>query len=131
MTARVPVRREAARIARYVGVGACAAAVHFLCSLAWFYGAGFSAGQANALGFLAGFWVSYLGQSHITFRYDGRPAGAVLRWFLVAVIGLVASSLVAEWLNSRGVAAAVAVGIMVLTIPVFSYLAGRFWVFKP
>jgi putative flippase GtrA len=87
---------------------------------------------ANLAAFLTAFVVSFTGHYHWTFQGPGNPRRAMKRMFVISSSAfavntvLLASLLKAGWM-SASVSAIVAAAI----VPAISFLASRFWGFKP
>jgi len=123
-------RSEGWRLIRYGLVGLAAAGTHFL--VAWLaIKLGAWSGAANAIGYLCGFGVSYLGQSRFTFGLK-RGSGTILtRWAVTQIMLLTVSSLGVQAATSGfDVAPITAVSCAIILVAMLGYLAGRFWVFR-
>ncbi len=120
-----------ARLIRFAGVGGLATFAHVLVALAADAALPVSAQKANLIGFVAGFLVSYGGHARITFGASLRSGPQLLRFFILSLAGLAASSLtvhvVATLLGLGFLTAMVAV---VVIVPAITYIAMRYWVFK-
>lgn len=131
MSPRMRWRGETLRILRYALIGLLAAATHYSVALGLTLTTPTPAWLANIAGFLCGFAVSYTGQSRFTFT-DHAPSGAtLLRWFTVALTGVIMSSSGVALMVNAGVAARVALLGAVVGVAAYGYLLGRFWVFRP
>lgn len=126
---RTAIKREAGALIRYGTVGGAAAATHFAAALVAL-ALSVSPGIANAIGYAAGFVVSFFGQARLTFRMRSGYARALPRWF--------ALQLSLAGFSSWGVAAASAAGVdprlailcAIVGVAAIGFLAGRLWVFR-
>lgn len=85
---------------------------------------------AFLLGFVVAFGVSYLGHRHFTFGHESK--GSLAKFFIVAVLGLGVGELVLHLLEGLDFAPnAVNLTLSVFVIPPATYLAAKFWAFKP
>lgn len=123
-------RSEVLRMIRYGFVGLAAAGTHFL--VAWLVlGLGAWAGGANAVGYVCGFAVSYLGQSRYTFGLQQGSRAMLARWAGAQITLLILSSLGVQAATSLlGVAPAAALGLAIVVVAILGYLIGRIWVFR-
>jgi len=118
-----------AQLMRFGGVGLLATATHVLAALAAQATLPVTGQQANLAGFAAGVAVSYTGHARVTF---GMPIGSppqMLRFGLIAFLGLAASSLIVHAAMRLDLPFAVAMAAVAVVVPSLSYLAMRFWVF--
>jgi putative flippase GtrA len=121
----------AVRLAFFVAVGCCAAAVHWSVVVWLVGGHGWMPLVANLVGWLVAFSVSFLGHFSLTFR--GHGAGwvqAVSRFFLISAGGFAineaAYAVLLRWSGHRYdlVLAAVLVAVAGVT-----YVLSRHWAF--
>jgi putative flippase GtrA len=119
-----------AQILRFVGVGGLATLAHVLTALAADALLPLSAQQANLAGFAAGFATSYAGHARVTFGAPLRSGPQFLRFAVLSLLGLAASSGTVWLVTSRlGLGFPAAMAAVALVVPALSYLAMRFWVF--
>jgi putative flippase GtrA len=123
-------RSEVLRLVRYGAVGLLAAGTHFL--IAWLIlQLGAWPGAANAVGYLCGFVVSYLGQSRYTFGLKRGSRAMLARWAGTQIALLILSSLGVQAATSLlGAAPLQALGVAIILVALAGYLAGRLWVFR-
>lgn len=119
-----------AQILRFIGVGGLATLAHVLTALAVSALVPVTPQGANLAGFAAGFLVSYTGHARVTFGAPLRSGPQFLRFVVLSLTGLAASSLTV-WLVTGvlGLAFPVAMVAVGLIVPAVTYLAMRFWVF--
>jgi putative flippase GtrA len=119
-----------AQILRFVGVGGIATLTHVLTALAASRLMPVTPQGANLAGFAAGVVVSYIGHARLTFGAPLRSGPQFLRFVVLSLTGLAASSLTV-WLVTgvMGLGFGLAMGTVGLIVPAVSYLAMRFWVF--
>ena len=120
------------QLARFGIVGVGATIVHVLTVVALVDGAGLRFVWANPAGFIAGFVVSYAGHLTWTFGQRGNHRRRLPRFIVVWLCGFTAGQ-VLGWLivEVLGLPYGIALALTVTAIPVASFLAGRFWVFRP
>ena len=127
---------ELGRVVRFVLVGGVATLVHVSFALLALHAAGAAPHLANLCGFIVAVVFSYVMHSRVTFRHGGSgkgkgTGGSVLpRFALVASLGFVVSSGAVSGFLALGLAESLAVPLAALVVPVASYLANRFWVFR-
>lgn len=85
----------------------------------------------NTIAFLIAFCVSGIGHSIYTFKLSKGRKSAILRWFIVSLLGLIFGNLIIfstmTGLNApRWLAQALAIAI----VPIWSFSASRLWAFK-
>ncbi|MCU0828830.1 MAG: GtrA family protein [Tabrizicola sp.] len=119
------------RLVRFGGVGIVATLVHTLVALALERWASLPPQGANLIGFLAAVQVSYFGHARFTFGVDPRSADQFLRFFIVALTGLAASSGIV-WLVTLqlGYDFALAMLLVACIVPVVTFAAAQLWVFR-
>ena len=87
--------------------------------------------NANLIAFCFGFMVSYFGHRHFTFRSPGRVRRSMPRFFVIAAVSLVLNQLIVfTFVNLLGYSYNVALAVMVVVVPTFTYLGGRLWAFS-
>jgi putative flippase GtrA len=118
------------QLIRFGSVGGFATLAHISIGLTVQRAFSVSPQEANLVGFLVGVVVSYLGNAYFTFAVHPKSVRQMLRFALLSLVGLAASSatvwLIATHLELGFVAAMVAVGVIV---PPLTFLAMRLWVF--
>lgn len=119
---------EIGRIVRFVVVGGAATLVHVGVALLSLHAMGAAPHVANLCGFLVAVVFSYTMHSRVTFRHEG--ASALPRFSVVALGGFLVSSGAVSAFLALGLPEGVAVPLAALVVPVASYLANRFWVFR-
>lgn len=124
---RADVYRLAGQLFRFGLVGGLATLVHL--SVAWWVLQVWAEGSpflVNLVAFLVAFQVSFWGHSRYTFRQRGSP----WRFLLVTLGGFVINNSLLWIFLAMGVHSAfVAICLSVLLVPLFVFLASRFWVF--
>ena len=125
---------ELGRVVRFVLVGGAATLVHVSIALLALHAAGAAPHLANLCGFIVAVVFSYVMHSRVTFRHGGSGKGrggrVLPRFALVAGLGFVISSGAVSGFLALGLAESLAVPLAALVVPVASYLANRFWVFR-
>ena len=122
---------ELLTVTRFGIVGAVATLVHLSCARLLVARAGWDPYLANLTAFGCAFVVSFVGQYRWTFRSRRRP-GSAFRRFLGVSVGAFLLSTLGLYLLLRVTAqpAPAAVSLAALSIPVFTYLLNRLWVFR-
>ena len=116
---------------RFGGVGLLATLVHV--SVAWLASQTVLADpfQANVVGFLVAFAVSYSGHFYFTFARQSGHRQALLRFLLLSLAGLALSNAVVWLVVIRlGLPFAVAMAAVGVAVPAASFLAARNWAFN-
>ena len=119
------------RIAWFLLVGGCSAAVHWSVVVALVRHAGWPPLLANVLGWLVAYCVSFVGHHRLSFRGHGASLWtSARRYFAISAAGFAVNQLTFALLLRQGgwrfdiVLALVLAGVAVLT-----YLLGRHWAF--
>lgn len=88
--------------------------------------------EANVIGFLGGFLVSYLGQRFWTFATTTQHAKKTLPlYFLVATANLILNQSLYYWfLNQFHIPYHIALIAVIFICAVFSFMLSKFWVFR-
>lgn len=120
-----------ASVLGFVSVGAFAAAVHYVMALlahAW----GLSPAQANWIGFLCAFPVSYLGHRRWSFRgTQANHLAAFCKFFAVALLGFFGNqALLWLALNYTPLPFWLVLGCVMLMVAASTWLLSRFWAFQ-
>ena len=85
----------------------------------------------NSLAFCIAFIVSAYGHMRFTFNFKGNRTYAVAKFFIVALLSLGLSNLVLYSLaESNLVRIEIAQAAAIFVVPVFSFLASKFWAFS-
>lgn len=119
------------QIASFGVVGASATLLHV--GMAWLLieRAAVDGFVANACGAAAAFVVSYLGNARITFANQRGLWNGAARYLVVTIISLAMSSAVLVLTQRSGLPTYTYVLIVVLTVPLASFLLAKFWAFQP
>lgn len=119
-----------ASVLGFVSVGALAACVHYVIALLthrW----GLQPAEANWIGFLCAFPVSYLGHRHWSFR--GTQAShftAFFKFLAVALIGFLGNQLLLKLtLTLTSLPFWFSLGVVMVIIAMITWLLSRFWAF--
>lgn len=119
-----------AQLIRFAGVGGLATLAHVLVALAVQAALPVTPQQANLAGFAAGFVVSYSGHARLTFGAPLRSGPQLVRFFVLSLLGLGASSLTVHVMTGLlGLGFGPAMLAVAVIVPALTYLAMRFWVF--
>jgi putative flippase GtrA len=120
------------QIGRFFVVGILATATHYLVAMLWL--GWVSVWLANLLGYLAAVAVSYFGHQRITFRVPVAEVShqrQAPRFLLTSLGGLAISYLVLLALNMLLSAPDwLSLACVVTLVPVYTYIANKYWVFK-
>lgn len=120
-----------ASVLGFVSVGALAAAVHYVVALlthAW----GLPPAQANWLGFLCAFPVSYLGHRHWSFRgSQASHLSAFFKFLTVALLGFFGNqALLWLGLHYTPLPFWCVLGVVMVMVAACTWLLSRFWAFQ-
>jgi len=124
-------KKEFLTMSRFTLVGILAACVHI--SIVWtlISQLGIEALSANLVAFLTAFIVSFTGQYLWTFRSNQNWQSALIRFFLISLLGFALNNTVLIAVLSLGLMSdSLAAILSACVIPVITYLAGRLWAFK-
>jgi putative flippase GtrA len=117
-------------IVAFVFVGGLTTGVHVAVGLIcnqWF---GLSPFNANLVAFAFGFFVSYFGHRSVTFRSRGRVSRSMPRFFAIAATNLFLNqAIVYSVVNILHRPYWLALAVMVLVVPAFTYVLSRIWAF--
>lgn len=122
----------ATQVTRFASVGVLATLVHVGVALLAEAAFGLGAQAANSAGFAGAVILSYLGQGQWTFGAELQHRTHGPRFLSIALLGYAVSSLVTllvtGWMGAPFIAAMAAVAVIV---PGATFLACKFWVFRP
>ena len=124
-------KHEIMTMSRFTLVGITAACVHI--AIVWCLITQFEVETllANLFAFLTAFIVSFTGQYLWTFRSKRNWQSALIRFFLISLLGFVANNIVLiAVLDLGAMSDSLAAVLSACIIPVVTYLAGRFWAFR-
>ena len=115
-----------------MAVGALAALVHWCVVVAIVAALNWSPLTANVAGWLVAFGVSFGGHRLLTFRDQHSPIGrSAWRFFLVSAGGFALNQgAYALLLRHGGLSYPVALGLVLLSVALATYWAGRLWAFR-
>ena len=118
------------QFARFAAVGGLATLVHVAVGLSLVEGVGLAPLPANLAAFSAAVLVSYLGNRRWTFGLRDPGLDRLPRFLLVALLGLVLNQALVFLLVERlAWAYGAALAVVVLLVPLLSFMANRRWVF--
>lgn len=123
--------REALRQLVVFGlVGIAATVTHYLIALGSHEGMGFSLYVANLAGYVCAVGVSYFGHGLLTFRVRLTP-GVLGRFIVVSITTFLASEVILAGLQTGlKLPHRVSLAVVVLTIPLISFLLNKLWVYR-
>ena len=124
-------RLLARRWVRFGLVGGAATLVYYFCGLGLAAIPGMPVLAGNAVAYLVGFVVSYLGQALWTFEARGAHRRMLPRFAATQAVGLGLNSGIIWLLMRAGVSYAVAMWVAIAAVPVAVYLICKLWVFRP
>ncbi|MBD5539253.1 MAG: GtrA family protein [Desulfovibrio sp.] len=121
----------ARRWMRFCLVGGTATLVYYFSGLFFVSLLGLPVLAGNALAYLTGFVVSYLGQSLWTFQAQGSHRAMLPRFAATQALGLALNSGIIWLLLRAGVMYEVAMCVAIAAVPVAVYFICKLWVFRP
>ena len=126
------LRRTANQFLRFATVGGIATAIHYLILIALVHAASMNAVWASSIGFIVSAVCNYLLNYRFTFRSNVEHRRAIIKFFVVAVVGLALNSLTMqiaiEYMSVHYLLAQVlATGLVLL----WNFTGNRLWTFKP
>lgn len=117
--------------ARFAAVGGAATATHLCVGLLLAENLHLAPFWANLCAFATAVLVSYFGNLIWTFGMASEGLGPLPRFVTLALCGLAANqAIVFAAVNLAGWSYRVALAIVLLVVPVLTYLASRQWVFR-
>jgi putative flippase GtrA len=123
-------RKVSARLARFVGIGGLATAVHVAVALACRGLLGLPDLTANLGGVLTAMMVSYFGHLHVTFGVAPAHTTQVPRFLLTSTSALIVSSASVAVVTGAGGSFLLAMALVVVAVPAASYALFHLWVFN-
>lgn len=123
-------RLLARRWMRFCLVGGAATLVYYFCGLFFVNLLGLPVLVGNALAYLAGFVVSYLGQCLWTFQARGSHLAMLPRFAATQALGLGLNSGIIWLLMRLGLDYALAMWVAIAAVPVAVYFICKLWVFR-
>ena len=126
------LRLIANQFLRFATVGGIATAIHYLILVALVQGVNMNAVWASTIGFIISAVCNYLLNYRFTFRSNVEHRRAVIKFFVVAGVGLMLNSLTmlitTEYMGLHYLLAQVlATGLVLL----WNFTGNRLWTFKP
>ena len=119
------------QIARFGTVGVIATGVHGLALYILVENALLNPLVANSFAFLLAVIVSYVGHYRWTYNANSKHIHTFAKFFILASSGFVMNALIMEvTANIIGLHYLIGFTIIVLTVPVATYVIGRHWVFQ-
>ncbi|MCX7176004.1 MAG: GtrA family protein [Proteobacteria bacterium] len=115
---------------RYTGVGSVSALGHFGTLILLVQGFGMAAVSASAAGALVGAWINYALNYRYTFRSSKQHREAILKFAVVAVVGLLLNTLF-MWLGVKIFELHYLLSQVLTTglVVIWSFAANRYWTF--
>ncbi len=117
-----------ARIVRFILSGILATGTHSLSAYVLIIRLGWQPGPANACAFALATVVSYLGNTHWTFRAQ-HSKQLLFRFSVVVVGGCMVSWLIASTVASFGFAWWIGVAAIVMIVPAITWVAHKKWTY--
>ena len=113
-------------------IGAMAAATHYVVAVGLETSSLLKPADANIMGFLAAFPVSYFGHRFYSFSHlSSKHRQALPRFFAVALLGFLGNQLlVLGALKYTALPFWLVLGLVMVLIAISTYLLSRFWAFK-
>ena len=119
-----------AQVSRFGVVGLSAMFCHGVSLWFWADQVGLGAVFSNSLAFLAAFGISYFGHYHWTFRSEASHVESMSKFFMVALAGFFLNMLIMYLVTAiYGLNHWWGFVLIVITIPLMTYLVSRCWVF--
>ena len=109
-------------------VGLTATASYAVMAFA-FVESGLSLVASSALSYILAAIISYVGHRVFTFRSANSPAKEILKFVTISLISFLASTGSALMVDSLGGSPWLGILIVCALIPIFNFLALKFWVF--
>ncbi len=118
-------------LARFGIVGVAATLIHLSIALYLDSTTSINIFVINTLAFLCAFGMSFFGHYFWTFKSNAPKLKALIKFFSVALSGLMASSVMILMLIWAGLESdMLKLTISILIIPAVTYVVGKFWAFK-
>jgi putative flippase GtrA len=118
------------RYVLFAVVGATAAMTHFSVAVALVSGCNWSPQIANVGGYLVALFVSYQGQSRLTFAGSQPASRHLLKFILTSLSAFAINAMAyAALLHWTALDYRVALALVLVSVAVATYAALRFWVF--
>jgi putative flippase GtrA len=132
MTLRASVSALLREFVSFTGVGFASAIGHYGLLIALVQIAEIPAVPASAAGALLGAWINYTLNYRFTFRSSKRHREAVLKFAVIAGIGLALNTFL-MWVGVELLGAHYLLSQIVTTglVLIWSFAGNRFWTFKP
>ena len=126
------LHRTASQFLRFATVGGIATAIHYLILIALVHGANMNAVWASSTGFVVSAVFNYLLNYRFTFQSSVEHRGAIIKFFIVASVGLALNSIVMQISTEYAgmhylIAQLLATGLVLL----WNFSGNRLWTFKP
>jgi putative flippase GtrA len=116
---------------RFAVTGVVATAVHVAGFAFWYEWIGLLPEPANALAFVAAFLTAYALNAHWTFGRADRAASRIVRYFGVAVVGLLLNSgIISLVVRVLGLSPYLGLAAGLVLVPPLTFWMTRTWVFR-
>ena len=119
-----------AKLMRFAFVGGVSTISYFVMVLAAIEWLAWEPVMASVLSYCAAMFVSYFGQSLVTFRISPRATNRASRFIIVSLVGISVSwsamAILTDKFDIHYLASAL---VVCVAVPVLSFIAMNFWVF--
>lgn len=118
------------RFKRFVLVGTFATCVQYLLLYLQVHWAGINPVLASSLGFLVGAVVNYLFNYHYTFRSNHRHGPSILKFMVVASIGLALNTTIMQAMVTNGWHYFIAQMLATVIVLLWNFTGNTIWTFR-
>jgi putative flippase GtrA len=111
-------------------VGISATFTHLIIAYALIEGTSANAYVANGIGALCAFWVSFLGNTRMTFLYRGSIRSALLRYTMLTLVSFTITTAILYITRSFNLPIHLYVLASLAAIPPITFTLSKYWVFR-
>ncbi len=115
----------------FAAIGAVGTAAHYAILLALVHRLAADPVAASIGGFVAGAFVNYVANYHVTFQSKKRHEEAIIKFFSVALLGLILNTLIMAFAtNLVGLHYLISQVLATGMVLVWNFAGNRFWTFR-
>ena len=117
-------------VTTFVLTGGAVTVIHVAVGLIAHHFGGLEPFNANLVAFAVAFLFSYFGHRNLSFRSPGRIRRSMPRFFALSLTNLVLNQVIVYVVSGiMGYAYWIALGVMVVVVPTFTYMVSALWIF--
>lgn len=117
-------------ITTFLLTGGTVTVIHVAVGLIAHHIGGLEPFNANLVAFSVAFFFSYFGHRNLSFRSPGRIRRSMPRFFVLSLTNLILNQVIVYMVSDvMGHPYWIALGVMVVVVPTFTYMVSALWIF--